>query len=229
MTLEDFQLFSSLSFTVILLCVLLCIPRLADVRANLPIVLALLGLTIYPAGYVLVYSDERYLWPILFLLVAMSGYLLQLAFRTSFFSNRRRRQLLAAVVALSFVKVPVSKLLQRRDFGRSTSLFVQALRDTDLRDKRLASNADYGASTIVAYYKSAQYIGQKRPGVHGDAIVDELKKARVDYYLVWGGVAADSIPRGLSRVRDVRVEPGKAGQTALTILRVESSAHALAP
>ena len=220
-TLEDFQLFSSLSYAVIILCALLCIPRLADARAHIPIVLALLGMGIYSAGYMLVYSDERYLWPMLFLLVALSGYLLKIAFATQFLASVRRRQLLAVLIALSFVKVPISKLLQARDVGRSTSLFVEALRNTDLRDKRLASNADYGASDIVAYYKSAKYIGQKRPGVHGEEVVADLKKARIDYYLVWGGLAPDSIPPGLSHFTDVRLEPGKFGQNALTILRVD--------
>jgi hypothetical protein len=156
----------------------------------------------------------------LYLLIAMSGYLLQLAFGTPFFSNVRRRQLLAVVLALSFVKIPMSKLLKAREFGRNTSLMAEALRGTDLRGKRLASNADYGASDIIAYYAGAQYIGQKRPRITREQVGDELRKARVDYYLVWGEVPTDSLPPGLSPLTEARVAPGNGGQTRLTVHRV---------
>jgi hypothetical protein len=220
-TMEDFQLFSSLSYAVILLCALLCFPRREDARTHLPILLALGTLLLYPAGYVLVFSDERYLWPMLFLLIAMSGYLLQTAFETPFFASVRRRQLLAVVLALSFVKIPMSKLLKAREFGRNTSLMAAALRGTDLRGKRLASNADYGASDIIAYYAGAHYVGQKRPRITKEQVSDELRKARVDYYLVWGEVPADSLPPGLSPLTEARVAPGNGGQTRLTLLRVD--------
>ncbi|MEO6527719.1 MAG: hypothetical protein ABIP93_13895 [Gemmatimonadaceae bacterium] len=220
-TMEDFQLFSSLSYAVILLCALLCIPRREDARAHLPILLALVTLLLYPAGYVLVFSDERYLWPMLFLLIAMSGYLLQVASATPFLANVRRRQLLALVLALSFVKIPMSKLFRAREFGRNTSLMVAALRGTDLRGKRLASNADYGASDIIAYYSGAQYLGQKRPGITKEQVSAELRRARVDFYLVWGDVPADSVPPGLSPFTEARVAPGNGGQTRLSVLRVD--------
>ncbi|HEU4719863.1 MAG TPA: hypothetical protein VFS59_00760 [Gemmatimonadaceae bacterium] len=219
-TLEQFQLFSSLSYAVIVVCVLLCIPRLSDARAHLPVLLALLALGLYPAGYLLVYSEERYLWPMLFLLVALSGYVLRVAFATSFFTDVRRRQLLAAFVALSFVKVPTSKLLQARDYGRNTSRIAEALSGVDLRGKRVASNADFGASDIVAYHHSAAYLGQKRPGISPEQTAAELKASRVEYYLVWGDPPADSLPPGLTRVASVKVEPGKGGQTTLTVFQV---------
>jgi hypothetical protein len=220
-TLEQYQLFSSLSYAVILICVLLCLPRVADARANLPIVLALMTLVLYPAGYVLVYSEERYLWPMLILMLALTGYVLQVAFATPLFSQVRRRQLLAAFVVLSFIKVPLSKLLPARDFGRNTSRFVASLQGVDLRGKRVASNADYGASDILAYYHSASYLGQKRPGISPAQTAAELKAARVDYYLVWGDVLPDSLPPGLSRAAEVKVAPANGGQTALTVFRVD--------
>jgi hypothetical protein len=221
--LEAFRSFSMFSFTVIVLCALMSVFTREDARRHLPIVLSLVTLALYPLGYLLVFTDERYLWPMLFLLIAMSGYLLTIAFSSSLLRDRPRQILVAALLALSFVKIPVAGIRKARDFGRYTSQYVAALRDTDLHGKRLASNTDYAASDIIAYYQSAKYLGQKRSRIPSpDSLRAELKRARIDYYLVWGGLARDSVPAGLSLVRTVDVASPQGGLTnRLSILAVE--------
>ena len=219
-TLEKFENFSSFTYALLVIGVLLCIPRRDDVRRHLPLFLALGTLALYSAGYTLVYSEERYLWPMLFLLVAMSGYLLAVAFGTPFLADPRRRVLVAVLVALAFIKIPLPKLLERREFGRNTSKFVEALRGTDLRGKRIASDEDYGASMVVAYYAGAKYIGQHPPAKWTpDSLSAALERARIDYYLVWANMGSDVDTTRFERVREIRVPPGHGGQTKLTILR----------
>jgi hypothetical protein len=219
-TLGVFENFSSFAFALLVVAVLLCIPRRDDVRRHLPLFLALGTLALYSAGYTLVYSEERYLLPMLFLLVAMSGYLLSLAFDTPFLADPRRRVLAAVLVALAFIKIPLPKLLERREFGRNTSKFVEALRGTDLRDKRIASDEDYGASMVVAYYAGAKYLGQHPPRKWTpDSLTAALQRARVDYYLVWDKLGSDVDTTRFERVREIVVPPGHGGQTKLTILR----------
>ena len=219
-TLQQLENFSSFAFALLVIGVLLCIPRSDDVRRHLPLFLALGTMALYAAGYTLVYSEERYLWPVLFLLIAVSGYLLSLAFTTSFLADPRRRVLLAVLVAASFIKIPLPRLLERREFGRNTSKFVQALRTTDMRDKRIASDEDYGASMIVAYYAGAKYLGQNPPVKWTpDSLSAALKRARVDYYLVWDKMGPDVDSTRFERVRQIDVPPGHGGQTKLTILR----------
>ena len=219
-TLEKFENFSSFSFALLVIAVALCIPRRDDVRRHLPVFLALGTLVLYSAGYTLVYSEERYLWPMLFLLIALSGYLLTLAFGTTFLADPRRRVLVAVLVALSFIKIPLPRLLERREFGRNTSRFAQALRGTDLRDKRIASDEDYGASMILAYYGGAKYLGQNPPVKWTpDELYAALKRARVDYYLVWGKMGPDVDTTRFQRLREIDVPPAHGGQTKLTILR----------
>ncbi|HKP16751.1 MAG TPA: hypothetical protein VJT85_11810, partial [Gemmatimonadaceae bacterium] len=219
-TVQQLQIFSELALALIVIAVVLCIPPRDAVRRNLPLVLTVGTLALYPAGYLLVYSEERYLWPVLFLLIALSGHLLTLAFATPFLADPRRRVLLAAAVALSFVKMPIPRLLGSRDYGRNTSRFVEALRGTDLRGKRIASDEDYGASDIVAYYAGAKYIGQNPPAKWTPAELDSaLKRARIDYYLVWDRMGPDVDLNRFERVKEVSVPPGNGGQTKLTILR----------
>ena len=219
-TLQTLENFSSFAFALLVIAVLLCIPPRVAVKRQLPLVLALGTMALYSAGYTLVYSEERYLWPVLFLLIALSGHLLTLAFATPFLADPRRRVLLAAVVAASFVKIPLPRLLEQQKFGRNTSRFVEALRGTDLRGKRIASDEDYGASVIVAYYAGAKYLGQNPPVKWTpDSLNAALKRARVDYYLAWGTIGRDVDLTRFERVKDVSVPPGHGGQTKLTILR----------
>ena len=219
-TLNKFENFSALAIALLVAGVLLCIPRREDVRRNLQVFLALGTMVLFSAGYTLVYSEERYLWPMLFVLIALSGYVLTLAFATPFFADPRRRALVAVLVAVSFAKMPVRELLGRREFGRNTSKFAQALRGTDLRDKRIASDEDYGASMIIAYYGGAKYVGQNPPVKWTpDELYAALKRARVDYYLVWDRMGPDVDSARFERVKEVTVPPGHGGQTSLTILR----------
>jgi hypothetical protein len=220
-TLQDVRDFSSLSYAVILLCVLLCVPGREEARRHLPLVLALGTVALYPAGYLLVVVEERYLWPMLYLLVAISGYLLSMGFATPFLASPLRRLIIVTVLAVSFVKTPIGRLRDARDFGRSTSQFVEALRGANLqlRGKRIASNVDYGASDIISFYYAAKYIGQKKPGdLAPDDLHNALKLARVDYYFVWGGTSQPAAPN-FDRVRDVNVVPSRGGPKTLTILR----------
>ena len=220
-TLQELQIFSYFASALLVIGVLLCIPLRDAAKRHLPLVLAMGTLALYPAGYLLVYSEERYLWPVLFLLIALTGQLLTLAFATPFLADPRRRVLLAAVLAASFVKMPIPRLLGSREFGRNTSRFVEALRGTDLRGKRIASDEDYGASTIVAYYAGAKYLGQNPPVKWTPAdLYAALKKARVDYYLVWDTMGPDVDLTRFERVKDVTVPEGNGGQTKLTILRL---------
>ena len=112
------------------------------------------------------------------------------------------------------------RLLDRREFGRNTSKFADALRGTDLRGKRIASDEDYGASMVVAYYAGAKYIGQNPPAKWTpDSLSAALKRARVDYYFVWDKIGPDVDTTRFDRVREIVVPPGHGGQTKLTILR----------
>jgi len=128
--------------------------------------------------------------------------------------------LLAVIVAATFVKIPLPRLLERREFGRNTSKFADALRGTDLRGKRIASDEDYGASTIVSYYAGAKYLGQNPPVQWTPADLSAaLKQKNVDYYLVWGAIGPDVDLARFERVKEVSVPPAHGGQPKLTLLR----------
>ena len=219
-TLNQIEDFSVLAYALLVVGVLLCLPRREDLVWNLPLVLTLGTMALYPAGYLLVHSEERYLWPMLFLLIALSGHLLTIGFATPFLADPRRRVLLAVIVAATFVKIPLPRLLERREFGRNTSKFADALRGTDLRGKRIASDEDYGASTIVSYYAGAKYLGQNPPVQWTPADLSAaLKQKNVDYYLVWGAIGPDVDLARFERVKEVSVPPAHGGQTKLTLLR----------
>ena len=46
-----------------------------------------------------------------------------------------------------------------------------------------------------------------------------LKRARIDYYLVWAKPGPEVDTTRFERIREIGVPPGHGGQTKLTILR----------
>ena len=176
-------------------------------------------MALYSAGYR--WSTARdATWPVLFLLIALSGYLLTLAFATSFLADPRRRVLLAVLVAASFVKIPSTIARAARVRPEHEPLRRGASRHATLRDKRIASDEDYGAWMNRSCYAGAKYLGQNPPVKWTPDSLDAAARARARRLLPrLGQAGAGRGPTRFERVKEIDVPPAHGGQTKLTILR----------
>lgn len=180
---SDFSIFA---VAVITGCVLLCIAPLRTLRLRFPVAAGLLTLALYPLGYLLVYTEERYLWPVLLLLVVMGTYLIQMLFRSSFFDSRARRAVVLAVFGISLLIHPLAELRAEINSGDGTMAIAESLESAGLDGARFASNSpDYNASLIVVHHLDGKYYGMAREGAAVDEVVEELRDHDIEYYLVW--------------------------------------------
>jgi hypothetical protein len=167
------------------------VPGLTEIRSalveqrRLVPALCLLTMIVYPIPYTLVFSDERFFWPILIVVLGLGLYLLNL-FVSEYAVSRRAKTWLVGVFAASFLIFPAYKLATGQKDRDSLASIMRQLEGAHLSGARFASNSDYGASMVAGYYMQAKYYGQARPGMSDAEIVDDLRRKGVQYYFVWG-------------------------------------------
>ncbi len=149
----------------------------------------LLTLMLYPAGYVLVLVQERYLFVCLILLALMGAYVAQRLEDDGFLSGHRRT-VAWLILALSFAAQPAKQVASQYRGGRGRA--IQALsarlaRQTTLQGN-IASNREWEKTLFIAYHLRLRYFGEQ-----GDtpaaAVVPDLARLDVRYYFVWDGSA----------------------------------------
>lgn len=161
--------------------------------------LMLLTVVLYATPYMLIWSDERYLWPALIILMGLGFFLLD-RFVTTYQLKPTAGQWLIGIFAASFLLYPIYKLSTGLKARESYAFFVRQLRGSEVTGAKFASNTDYGASMVVGYYLKAKYYGQAIPGMSETEIAESLKRKHVQYYFVWGLPATPRPGMTLSRV-----------------------------
>lgn len=186
-TISAYQGFSILSVVIIAACLALCFaPRRSlnsRLRRTLAFALATLGL--YPAGYMLVYSEERYLWAMLILILLMGVCLLHLLFQTRLFANWVWKAAAVALFSVSFLVMPVDQLQRRAYVSRTTDMFCRLLENENLSGASIASNVDYGGAVCVSYHLRAKYYGMARPNISNQGLVEEMRRQGIGHYFAW--------------------------------------------
>ncbi|MGH9967701.1 MAG: hypothetical protein ACREBG_07675 [Pyrinomonadaceae bacterium] len=115
--------FSVFSFTIILAAILLCINATRKSTSHPELLFMLLTFGLYSAGYALIYSEERYMWPMQILILLMGGHVLHLLLQTGFITDRVK-QVLILLFSASFMIHPFLELATRANKGRNVYLIV---------------------------------------------------------------------------------------------------------
>lgn len=161
--------------------------------------LMLLTIIIYPLPYILIYSHERYLWPVLIVLMALGFHLLHV-FSSKYALTRSANGWLTGVFAVSFLLFPAYKLSTGHKARDTMTSITLQLERADFSGARFASNADYGASMIVGYHIGAKYYGSAAPAMSDLEIAEDLRRKGIQYYFVWGSPAVERPGMTLSRL-----------------------------
>jgi hypothetical protein len=161
--------------------------------------LCVLTILIYPIPYTVIFSDERFFWPVLALVLGLGFYLLKV-FATEYAVGRIATNWLIGVFAASFLIFPTYKLATGQKDRASLASIARQLEEAHLSGVRFASNSDYGASMVAGYYMKAKYYGQARAGMSDAEIAQELKRKGIQYYFVWGAPPVETPGMTLHRV-----------------------------
>lgn len=179
--------FSPLSITIIIGCILLCVPPFNGIGLKGDVIYPLVTIIVYSAGYTLVLVNERYLWIIYVLLLLMGGHLLNILFHNKFFTYLRKNIALTFFI-LSFIVMPTGKLIQRMNAGKNIYILSEKVKNNYNINKQvnIASNSDWGKTLYLSYYLNSGYYGTARKNISAADLERELKLYNIDYFFVWG-------------------------------------------
>jgi hypothetical protein len=197
-----------LAATIIVGCLLLSLDRRQGRTTRGQLALALFTLVAYPALYMLVHMEERYLWSMWLLILALGGYLLDVTYRQGLLPYRAQRTLLAVLFGISFLITPISGLALKANNLRELQTLGALLEGEDFRGAKIASHPDlnglrvsYNHSVCVAHQVGATYYGMPKKNLPAAELTAELRKNGIKYYLVWYGALPET--PGLEKVKDL--------------------------
>ena len=147
----------------------------------------LLTVGVYAGGYMPVFVELRYLWPVVVLLILMTVLVLQ-----QFAITHRFRPavwtFLATWLVLTCMAVPMNNLLASPHRGKDALVLARKLADDYRVHGNLASNDRWATSLFAAFHMKARYFGRvpEELVANEERLVEALKKHGIDYYLDWG-------------------------------------------
>ena len=147
----------------------------------------LLTVAVYAGGYMPVFVELRYLWPVVVLLIVMTVLILQ-----QFAMTHRFRPavwtFLATWLVLTCTVVPLNNLLASPNRGKDALVLAGKLAGDYRVHGNLASNDRWATSLFAAFHMKARYFGQAPEELvaNEERLVEALKKHGIDYYLDWG-------------------------------------------
>ncbi len=180
--------FSYLSLLIILAFILLLLkPPRKPLKEN-EILYPLVTILLLTAGYVMILVEERYIWLIYVLLILMGGYLINLLFKTDFFTKKKFQRLKKSVILLVFaflmLTMPVNYLIQNAHTGEDIYNLSNTLNDYGVHGN-VASNGNLEEMNYLAYYMNITSYGQSQKNISTLELQNELKNNNINYYFVW--------------------------------------------
>ena len=157
---------------------------------------------LYPAGYLLIFINERFFWLITFLLSLSAGLL------TTALPVLRRRPwgtCWAVVIVLSFSLWPAWMFARLwHHVLEETPAVAAQLRTMMPPGTRIASDLEWGITNSIAFHLDARYYGLLRPKASAKEQEQQLREHHIRYLLVWGDPSRYPF---LASVREVPTEP----------------------
>lgn len=178
-----YQEFSFFSVTIIIAYLLLAAISFKKLILETNIIYPLVTLLSYPAGYIPLGLENRYLWINCILFILMGGQLINVLFRGRLFNTLKRR-ILIVFFALSFLATPLKNLINNFNIDKDIHNLSRILQAKNIKGD-IASNSWWHMTLMLSYYLDSRYYGEAKEEMSGKEILDYLIKNKIDYYFVW--------------------------------------------
>jgi hypothetical protein len=192
-----YNFFTILSFLIVIGGVVLTIIHIRSAdgysryRAAIHLLIALI---VYTFGYLFFFQATRYFYFTGFLLMILS-YVLLGEMGEKIILNHLMYYLAAVLISGSFIYKPFMENYEYyfgksgenaeiRRFAKVVYSLTNSLSPV-IVSGRMASNADFNSSNMIAYLLHNKYFGITKKAVTEIEVKDELVKYGIDYYLVW--------------------------------------------
>jgi hypothetical protein len=142
------------------------------------------SMLLLPSGYLILHVEDRFLWPIFFLLLICGTKMLQQLMNNNTGLNQSLRVVCWAIFFASFLLTPVDNL--QNMLGRDKAAFQLAryLRQQKLTGK-VASNGDYSFMRQVAFYAGNQYFESTPQHILSTQLPQQLTPLNLRYYYLF--------------------------------------------
>ncbi len=179
-----------------------CVWGMSTPGTQVPWYLAAITILIYPAGYLLVLVQDRYLWATTLLTLLLGAVVVQAA--VGKLSPAGRRVLLTAFAA-SYLVLPLRMLVGQRHADQPAFEISRRIQDRFPVHGNVAACGNWNESLYLAYYLDLRFLGDTGylpeeeaiahalnpsltappPRVSDAEATAELRARDVDYYLGW--------------------------------------------
>ncbi len=139
---------------------------------------------IYAGGYCLLISEERYLWPLFFLLVPMSIMSLSRLTGKRFFKNRLFFNASLLILCLSFTVMPSIAVYKNINTGREHAERGCKLKTVIEPGSKIVFDTNWFESLFLTFHLKAQLYGTADK-IPADKLADELQRCNIDYFILW--------------------------------------------
>ncbi|MEN6551687.1 MAG: hypothetical protein ABFC34_02245, partial [Methanobacterium sp.] len=192
------EYYSILSLAIIIMSLYLIFR--SDTKKSLKDKLIYLMVTIfiYTSGYLLIFIQERYLWPTI-ILIMLCGFILINSFEKMSNLNRTHRNIFLVILMFSFIFAPAYELFIYPSTDSSGYVLSKTLKNDYGIHGNIASNNLWGETLEVTYYLNSRYYGLPKNTNNSQELQNELEASSIDYYFVWG----DSNNVNLSDYREI--------------------------
>jgi hypothetical protein len=140
---------------------------------------------IYSSGYLLIYIQERFLWPVIILLMFCGYYLVNNLYQEKILSLKLRNIFLIILMA-SFIFAPAYELFIYPNTDTDSYLLTKTLQEDYGIHGNIASNSLWEQTNRFSFYLNSQYYGLPKNTTNSAELENELKANNIDYYFVWG-------------------------------------------
>lgn len=169
----------------------------------------LVTILILAGSFVVVVVEERYIWLIFVLLILMGGYLINLLFKTDFFSNQKfsniRKTLVLLAFAVLFISMPINYLVQNVNTGEDSYYQSYILNQYGVHGN-VASNDNLPKMNYLEYYMNITSFGQSQKNISNSKLISELKKYEIDYYFIWDNSNQTTYMRNYSEITNGKIK-----------------------
>jgi len=185
-----FMVFSLLSIVTGIAYLLFWLRRFNIAKMPAEVLYPTVTIILFVGGYSMVLVEARYIWVLFILLMLMGGYVLARLFQNNFFT-KTRRVILLVIFFLSFA-VPASHGLRNYAHrGKWVYNLGQALKNVIPAKSKTVSNSNWAGALFLSYHLDCKYYGTQKKNISKIELKRQLAKYNIDYYLFWGGAAAD--------------------------------------
>jgi len=202
--------FSYLSLLIILAYIIMCIQPPRKLITKNEILYPLVTILIAAGGYVIVVVEARYIWIINILLILMGGYLINLLFKTDFFTKLKFRNIIKfgilLVFAFLFITMPVNYLVQNAHTGEGTYNLSNTLMNQYGVHGNVATNGRSVEMNYLNYYMKNTFYGQSQNNISALELRSELENNGVNYYFVWDNSNQSSYMYGYNEITNNKIK-----------------------